>query len=198
MNGRMSCNQCSNNQIERTRYQSPLIQRHHDIDHHHDPMARRSKRVEKAESSLTVVGDGDVWVEKMFQSKRTGILNRVFESTNTGRRCRDEPPTGAAQVVYLKSSFKDCISPRAVSPARRSKQVEKAESGLAVVGDGDIWVEKMLQSTRTGNLKRVFKSTNTGRRCSNEPPTGAAQVVYLKSSFIDCISTRVVSPFQKH
>jgi hypothetical protein len=82
--------------------------------------------------------------------------------------------------------------------ARRSKRVDKAESNMTIVGDGDVWVEKILQGTKTGNLKRVFESTNTGRRCSNEPPTGAAQVVYLKSSFIDCTSARVVSSFQKH
>mmetsp|Transcript_24431 Transcript_24431/g.36185 ORF Transcript_24431/g.36185 Transcript_24431/m.36185 type:complete len:116 (-) Transcript_24431:158-505(-) len=112
----MSCEHCDDT-ISQIRYQSPLIRRHHDTDHFHDPRARRSKRVYKAgELSPTslIAGDGDVWVEKLFQSTKTGKLRRIFESTNTARRCKNEPPTGASHVVYLKSSFLERVSDKAV------------------------------------------------------------------------------------
>jgi len=111
----MSCNQCSDNNIAQTEVQSPLIQKHHDIDHYHDPEARRSKRVEKAGCSLGIAGDSDVWVEKLRQNTKTGKLKRVFESTNTGRKCRNEPPTGASHVVYLKIAFVDSVASRTVA-----------------------------------------------------------------------------------
>jgi len=109
----MSCKNCDDDFAQR-RYQSPLIRRHHDIGHFHDPKARRSKRVDKAELSPTIAGDGDVWVEKLFQSTKTGKLRRIFESTNTGKRCKNEPPTGASQVVYLKASFLESVSNKVV------------------------------------------------------------------------------------
>jgi len=46
-------------------------------------------------------GDRDVWVEKRFQNSTTGKRRSFFCSKNTGRKVRDEPPTGASKVVYL-------------------------------------------------------------------------------------------------
>jgi hypothetical protein len=109
----ISCNNCDDD-IAQERYQSPLVRRHHDIGHFHDPKARRSKRVEKADLSPKIAGDGDVWVEKLFQSTKTGKLRRMFESTNTGKICKNEPPTGASQVVYLKASYLESVSNNAV------------------------------------------------------------------------------------
>jgi len=56
--------------------------------------------------------DGDIWVEKIFQSKKTGKRRIYFCSSKTGRKVRDEPPTGASKVIY-----------RDTLPASRSKVV---------------------------------------------------------------------------
>jgi len=45
-------------------------------------------------------GDGDIWVEKIVVSKRSGKKRTFFVSVATGRRVRDEPPTGASKVLY--------------------------------------------------------------------------------------------------
>ena len=52
--------------------------------------------------------DGDVWIEKIYMSKRTGKKRIYFVSVNTGERVRDEPPSGAAYVLYTS----DLISRR--------------------------------------------------------------------------------------
>lgn len=67
-----------------------------------DPCARRSKIVRKSShlQQLTEKGDGDVWVERLYKSKRSGEYKVYFVSTNTGKRSRDEPPSGASKVIY--------------------------------------------------------------------------------------------------
>jgi hypothetical protein len=67
-----------------------------------DPCARPSKIVRKSShlQQLTEKGDGDVWVEKLYKSKRTGEYKVYFVSINTGKRSRDEPPSGASKVIY--------------------------------------------------------------------------------------------------
>ncbi len=46
--------------------------------------------------------DGDMWFETIFRNCKTGQLRTYFVSQKTGLRRRDEPPTGASAVVYLK------------------------------------------------------------------------------------------------
>jgi hypothetical protein len=67
-----------------------------------DPCARPSKIVRKSShlQQLTEKGDGDVWVETLYKSKRTDEYKVYFVSTNTGKRSRDEPPSGASKVIY--------------------------------------------------------------------------------------------------
>lgn len=78
--------------------------------------ARPSKKV----SSKMISGDGDIWVEKIFQSTKTGRLVRMFESTNTGRRIQSEPPSGASKVIYLTSEFVDRVKERVSERARKA------------------------------------------------------------------------------
>lgn len=78
--------------------------------------ARPSKKV----SSKMISGDGDIWVEKLFQSTKTGKFVRMFESTNTGRRIKGEPPSGASKVVYLRSEFVDRANERANQRDRKA------------------------------------------------------------------------------
>lgn len=77
------------------------MRRYHDISHVHDPMAKRSNKVDRG----ACMGDGDIWVEKMCQSTKTGKLANYFVSTNTGKKVKDEPPTGASSVVFLKNEI---------------------------------------------------------------------------------------------
>ncbi len=85
------------------RYSSPLVKRHHEVSHFHDPMAKQSHKV-RSDKRLAG-GDGDIWVEKLCQSTKTGRFATYFESTNTGKKHKNEPPTGASTVVFLKDNF---------------------------------------------------------------------------------------------
>ena len=63
-----------------------------------DPCAKPSKTMKR--SNLDVLGDGDIWVEKIFVSRRSAKQRVFFVSVATGRRVSDEPPTGASKVLY--------------------------------------------------------------------------------------------------
>jgi hypothetical protein len=65
-----------------------------------DPFAKPSKILKKSNLKVCSDGDGDIWVEKVFVSKRTGSRRIFFVSVGTGRRSRDEPPTGASKIIY--------------------------------------------------------------------------------------------------
>jgi len=65
-----------------------------------DPCAKQSKIVKRSNLDISGKGDGDIWVEKIFVSKRTGKRRTFFVSVTTGRRIKDEPPTGASKVIY--------------------------------------------------------------------------------------------------
>lgn len=67
-----------------------------------DPCAKPSRIVKRSNLDVSGNGDGDIWVEKIFVSKRTGKRRTFFVSVATGRRVRDEPPTGASKVLYTE------------------------------------------------------------------------------------------------
>lgn len=55
---------------------------------------QRSKKLRQLDA------DGDVWIEKLFMSKKTGKKRTYFVSVKTGERVRGEPPSGASHVLY--------------------------------------------------------------------------------------------------
>ena len=65
-----------------------------------DPCAKPSKTMMRSNLNVSGDGDGDIWVEKIFVSRRSGKQRTFFVSVATGRRVRDEPPTGASKVLY--------------------------------------------------------------------------------------------------
>jgi hypothetical protein len=65
-----------------------------------DPCARKSRTVQRCKKLRHVSSDGDVWIEKVYVSKKTGKKRTYFVSVKTGERFRDEPPSGAAHVLY--------------------------------------------------------------------------------------------------
>lgn len=69
-----------------------------DVSIVHDPLARPSKRMRK--SCNHVLSDGDVWIEKILKSRKTGKKRSFFYSVKTGDRRVDEPPTGSSKVIY--------------------------------------------------------------------------------------------------
>jgi len=72
-----------------------------------DPNARASKKMSKARGSTpSSVGDGDVWVEKIFRNRETGETRIFFVSKLTGKKVKFEPPTGASRVMYLRQAYK--------------------------------------------------------------------------------------------
>ena len=70
-------------------------------EQNHDPFAKQSRMIMRSTLIIPQMGDGDIWVEKRFQSSKSGKERIFFCSTNTGRKVRDEPPTGASKIVYL-------------------------------------------------------------------------------------------------
>lgn len=79
----------------------------HQIHHLHDPLAKPSHKVGYSKSrGNTVVGDGDIWVEVLCESVKTGQIMSFFKSTkHPERKVAREPPTGASRVVYLSDSY---------------------------------------------------------------------------------------------
>lgn len=79
----------------------------------HDNLAKCSRKIalsninEDSNSNSRNKGDDDVWVEKLFASKRTGKLVIFFVSKKTGEKVQGEPPSGASRVLYLKESYKE-------------------------------------------------------------------------------------------
>jgi len=67
---------------------------------YHDPCGKPSRIMKRSKLRVPEAGDGDIWVEKIFISKRTAKRRTFFVSVATGRRVRDEPPTGASKVLY--------------------------------------------------------------------------------------------------
>lgn len=65
-----------------------------------DPCAKPSKIIKRSNLDVSGHGDGDIWVERIFVSKRTGKRKIFFVSVATGRKVRGEPPTGASKVIY--------------------------------------------------------------------------------------------------
>ena len=75
----------------------------------HDPHAKPSERVRRSKLLQNQEGDGDVWIETVFRSSKSGKTCTFFISQNTGRRVRDEPPTGASQVLYLRNLIRKTL-----------------------------------------------------------------------------------------
>mmetsp|Transcript_3417 Transcript_3417/g.4771 ORF Transcript_3417/g.4771 Transcript_3417/m.4771 type:complete len:128 (+) Transcript_3417:251-634(+) len=75
----------------------------YDIMDVHDPLARPSKHVGRSNIRLQE-GDGDIWYEKVYCSPTTGQKKIYFCSQKTGKKVRDEPPSGASRVIYLNES----------------------------------------------------------------------------------------------
>ena len=70
--------------------------------------------------------------------------------------------------------------------AKRSKKValsNKTAIKFDNEGDQDVWVEKLLTNSKTGEKKVYFVSKQTGQKVAGEPPSGASRVLYLKSDY---------------
>lgn len=83
---------------ERKRYDTRLVA---------DPSAKASKKMDRAGGNVpSPSGDGDIWVEKIFRHRETGETSVFFVSKLTGQRVKQEPPSGASRVMYLRQSYK--------------------------------------------------------------------------------------------
>ena len=72
----------------------------YEIDKLTDPQAKASPVMNRSRYGQ-IKHDGDMWFETILCNVKTGDLRTYFVSQN-GKRRRDEPPTGASAVVYLK------------------------------------------------------------------------------------------------
>ena len=74
-----------------------------------DPFAKPSHVMIKSGFGRVkqVLHDGDMWFETVFRNYKTGNRRIFFVSQKTGMRCKDEPPTGASTVVYLKNDARN-------------------------------------------------------------------------------------------
>ena len=73
------------------------------IEKEADPFAQESISMRKTRFGR-IEQDGDMWFETVFRNYTNGRKRIFFVSHKTGVRRRDEPPTGASLVVYLKNS----------------------------------------------------------------------------------------------
>jgi len=68
--------------------------------------AKASSKIKKSGiRTAPIVGDKDVWVEKIFRNHE-GKTKIVFVSKRTGNTVEQEPPTGASKVIYLRESYR--------------------------------------------------------------------------------------------
>jgi hypothetical protein len=89
----------------RNKYKSHDIDEY-DIQKQLDPLAKESSVMKKTWFH-TIEQDGDAWFETIYHNRKTGRARLYFVSQKTGMRKRDEPPTGASLVVYLKDSARE-------------------------------------------------------------------------------------------
>jgi len=66
-----------------------------------NPFAKPSKHIKKSGGKMEIIGDRDVWEERVCVHSKTGKQKSFFYSLNTGFRVKDEPPTGASEVIFL-------------------------------------------------------------------------------------------------
>lgn len=78
----------------------------YDFDKQHDPLARESLIVKRSKFWKHLKPDGDIWFETIFRNINNGKARIYFVSQKKGSRRRDEPPSGASFVVYLRSSIR--------------------------------------------------------------------------------------------
>eukprot|EP01083_Nonionella_stella_P298911 1014416_1 len=72
----------------------------------HDDTAKPSPTMKKATfNDKHSIGDGDTWREGVFYAK--GEHRIYFISKLTGKKVRDEPPTGASEVIYLRDATRE-------------------------------------------------------------------------------------------
>ena len=84
--------------------------------------------------------------------------------------------------------------------AKCSKKVTRsniADIMYGAKGDGDVWVEKLLTSTKTRQTKVFFVSKQTGRKVAGEPNSGAGRVFYLKPEYKRMILAGKLRPAPK-
>ena len=59
-----------------------------------------------SKASVSIVGDKDVWVERIYHNSNDGGTKTIFVSKQTGNKVEGEPPTGASRVFYLRESYR--------------------------------------------------------------------------------------------
>lgn len=98
-----------------------------------DPMARPSKILKRSNLKVPSKGDGDIWVEKVFVSKRTGKRRIFFVSVATGRRSRDEPPTGASKIIYQEDLRELIQMEREEQQSARQEGIPRVIGGTSAI-----------------------------------------------------------------
>lgn len=71
------------------------------MEYNANPFAKQSKSIRKSKMKMKIIGDNDIWEERTLVNTKTGRQRSFFYSVNTGFRLKDEPPTGASQIVYI-------------------------------------------------------------------------------------------------
>lgn len=68
-------------------------------------------------------------------------------------------------------------------PSKHFNRTDAACTCMANAGDHQIWIEKVLMSTKSCEPRSFFVSERTELKVPDEPPTGASRVLYLRDSF---------------
>lgn len=96
-------------------------------------------------------------------------------------RLKTEPMMKGSSKLNVKEKQNYDTKILTDSNAKNSEKMRKA--GVIVMGDKDVWVEKIYHCNENGKTKVVFVSKQTGTEVEAEPPTGASRVVYLRESY---------------
>jgi len=102
------CVKTNCNGYQPSRNSPTITSKRYQVNPLRDPLAKPSKVGFSNITGNTVVGDGDIWVEVLYRSNKTGTFKSFFKSTkNPDLKVANEPPTGASRVVFLNSNYRD-------------------------------------------------------------------------------------------
>jgi len=115
-----------------------------------DELAKCSKKITRSKIANIISGgkgDGDVWVEKILTSTKTGQKKVFFVSKNTKRKVAGEPHSGAGRVLYLKPQYKQMkLTGQVRSPPKKKEIIASPTSVVAKIFKN----MKILSNARSG------------------------------------------------
>jgi hypothetical protein len=141
------------------------------------PYAKHQRLAHKRMGSLPISFSN----EDYSIHKNRECNHQVYPTMHRTHRRIDSLSSVSSDISCLSDSIS--VASSYVSyhdPCAKPSKIVKRSRLVLGAGDGDIWYEKIFVSIRTGKRRTFFVSLATGRKKSDEPPTGASKVLYLE------------------